>query len=119
MDCRQIVHPRRSVLPSRNGPTLLHPWERLAGHVLRALAAKELKALKLDSSEQVLIKVTLGGAPPRPPKVASSLVDTLTSSFMGQFHVTVTAVVRESKVKLTWVRVVIEPSLPSRMTALL
>ena len=72
------------MLPNSNGhpPPNLHPWERPTGHVFRADAAKELKVLKLDSWEQVLTKGALGGAPPRPPKVASSLVDALPSSFM-------------------------------------
>ena len=46
------------MLPNSNGhpPPNLHPWERPTGHVFRADAAKELKVLKLDSWEQVLIK---------------------------------------------------------------
>lgn len=89
------------MLPGRNGSPASIPGRGRAGHVFRADAAKELKVLKLDFSEQVLTKGTLGGAPPRPPKVASSLVDALTSSFMGQFYVTVRAVVRvESQANL-------------------
>ena len=75
------------MLPGRNGPPTSIPGRGRAGHVFRADAAKELKVLKLDFSEQVLTKGTL--------------VDALTSSFMGQFYVTVRAVVRvESQANL-------------------